>query len=53
MDWVAAAVITMLAAAGMFMVKTLVVGLVILLIKLAVFMLACVVGIMAFLGPDS
>ena len=53
MDWVAAAVITLVAAAGMFVLKTLVIGLVILLIKLAVFMFACVLGIMAFLGPDA
>lgn len=53
MDWAVAAVIAALAAAGLFILKTLVVSVVILLIKLALFMFACALGVMACLWPGD
>lgn len=52
MGYVVAVVIFLMAMGGFVILKTVVVTAVILLIRLAIFMFACVVGILAFTRPE-
>jgi hypothetical protein len=53
MGYVAAIVISAMAIGGLFLLKTVLIAAVILLVKLAIFMFACVIGLLAFTRSDS